>query len=49
MDEPNGADADEERVNDATQPGDPASTPVDKDDPPLEPGDSDLADAWWAR
>jgi hypothetical protein len=49
MDEPTGADADEQRVDDEAQPRDPPSTPVGKDDPPLEPGGSDLADAWWAR
>lgn len=48
MDEPNGADADEERVDDAAQPRDPPTTPVGTDDLPVRPGDSDLADAWWA-
>jgi hypothetical protein len=49
MDEPNAAEADDERVDDAAQPDDPPTTPVGTDDPPLEPGESDLADAWWAR
>jgi hypothetical protein len=49
MDEPNAAEPDDERMDDAAQPGDPPSTPVGTDDPPLEPGESDLADAWWAR
>jgi hypothetical protein len=49
MDEPNPSDADEERAADAAEPSDPPSTPVGKDDLPLQPGDSDLADAWWAR
>jgi hypothetical protein len=49
MDEPSPADADEERVDGAAQPRDPPSTPVGKGDLPLQPGDSDLADAWWSR
>lgn len=49
MDEPDPADANDELVDDAAQPPDPPSTPVGTDDPPLDPGDSDLADAWWAR
>jgi hypothetical protein len=49
IDEPNPADTDDERVDDAAQPSDPPNMPVSTDDPPLQPGDSDLADAWWAR
>lgn len=48
MDEPDPADADE-RVDDEAELTDPPSRPAGKDDSPLKPGDSDLADAWWAR
>lgn len=49
MDEPDGGGVDEERADGAAKPGVPLPRPpVGKDDLPVDPGDSDLADAWWA-
>ena len=49
MDEPNPAEAGVEDAGEEARPSDAPDTRVGAADPPLEPGDSDLADAWWAQ
>jgi hypothetical protein len=49
MDEPNPADADVDDAGDEAPPTEGLSARVGADEPTLEPGDSDLADAWWAQ
>jgi hypothetical protein len=48
MDEANQAEAGVEEAGDQ-RPSDALDLSIGADGPPLEPGDSDLADAWWAQ
>jgi hypothetical protein len=49
MDDPKTPDADVEDAGDEAQPTEGLGSRVEADEPALEPGDSDLADAWWAQ
>jgi hypothetical protein len=49
MDEPNPAEADMDDAAEEARPSDALDTRVGPAELPLEPGDSDLADAWWAQ
>ena len=49
MDEPNPADADVEDAGDEPRPTEGRDSRAGTDEPTLEPGDSDLSDAWWAQ
>jgi hypothetical protein len=49
VDEPTPAEADVEDAAEEARPSDALDVRGEAADPPLEPGDSDLADAWWAQ
>jgi hypothetical protein len=49
MDEPNRADADAEDAGGEAQPTEDLDSRLGASAPTLEPGDTDLADAWWAQ
>jgi hypothetical protein len=49
MDEPSRHDADVEDAGDESQSTEDLDSRVEADELTLEPGDSDLADAWWAQ
>jgi hypothetical protein len=49
LDEPNPTNADVEDPGDEAQPTKDLDPCVDADEATLEPGDRDLADAWWAQ
>ena len=49
MHEPDPIDAEGEDAGDEARPTEDLGSRVGADEPTLEPGESDLADAWWAQ